>query len=100
MAGYLERLGLVAGLDEDEAGEDLLGLGERAVGDQALAATPAHGAGGGDGLEGGGGDEVAPADKLGVVGQGLAIQGLLFLRTEGSERPRLEIDEAEKLHRA
>ena len=41
---HLDRLVQVAGLDDVEAGDLLLGLGERAVGDQHLAVADAGGA--------------------------------------------------------
>src|SRR5204862_940023 len=89
---------LVARLDEDEPAQDLLRLGERPIGDHWLAAAATHGAGRGDTLEGGGGDEVSAPGELGVIGQRLPVQGPLFLRRQARKGAGLEIDKAEILH--
>src|SRR5689334_16771048 len=49
--GEVDRLVQVAGVDQVEARELLLGLGERTVGERQPAVADAHGGGGLDGLE-------------------------------------------------
>src|SRR5262245_15682591 len=73
LRGDLYGLVEIAGLDQVEPGELLLGLGERPVGDGYLALAHAHGRRGLDGLQGLRGDAAAARAKRGVVVEAMPV---------------------------
>src|ERR1041384_5444079 len=92
LRGDLDRLVEIPRFDHVEAGEELLGLGERAVGDRDLAVAHAHRGRGGDRLQRLGGDAVAAlADRL-VEGDAVTVVHRLDLLL-------LAVDETEVFHR-
>jgi hypothetical protein len=97
--GDAQGLVEVARLDEDEAAKNLAGLGERAVGHGDLAAAVADGGGGADRLQGGGDHVIAAALERLVIGAGVAVELGPLGRRQALQDVRLEIDEAEILHR-
>ena len=97
--GDLDRLVQVLRLDQEEAAQLLLGLGEGAVGDGDPAAAHPHGAGGAHALERLRGDEAAVPAQLADVGQRLAPEAVPLAPRHAAQHPLLLVGQTEVLHR-